>query len=364
MKKLSYEKRINQMRKCRAAMRKRSRIKRIRMRRFKPRLKRRLEKSDFLIAPRHFIIYSNGRRVVQEEIDEFFSFLSRLRGTATKEIKIDMSDVNRMVADAALLFKAELSRLVERMNVRVVAKPPNSERARQVLKQTGIDELLAIRIEGRPDREDVVHWRVAEGPRETVDPAALSEIMSDIESVTGMEAHPIYQGIIESMANCVEHAYKPHSDVKREMPENPGWWVFQQVRNGILNVVVCDLGIGVRRSLPLTLAGEMGLYRKLMHLVRRAKGEDNRALLAAMEYGRSSTGERQRGKGMRNAHNVVDELGEGSFCAMSNSGCYMYTRKCGDRSGSYKTVKLRHSIEGTILGWRLPLKPQSGQESS
>lgn len=312
-----------------------------------------------LTAPAHFVLFGNKGRAVSNDIDAFFKFLSQLRETTVSDLHIDMSGVKRMVADAALLFKAELSKLIEVKKIRITATPPSRDRTKQVLKQTAMDRLLNLDINGDPNRDDVVHWRIAEGPSATVDPSALAPIMTDIESVTGMESHPLYQGIIESMANCVEHAYKPHPDVTRKMPESPGWWVFQQVRNDILHVVVCDLGIGVRRSLPLTLSGEIGLYRKLMHVARRAKGEDSRALLAAMEYGRTSTGQKQRGKGMRNAHKVVDDLGEGSFCAMSNAGCYVYSKRLDRSEGSHRTVKLRHSIQGTILGWSLPLKAPS-----
>lgn len=326
---------------------------RLRNRRSRPRC---LRKRDRLIAPPYFVLVPRGAGALAADIDAFFHFLGQIRGCTSPLLRIDMSRVKRLVADAALLFKAELSRLIEVRKVQVTSIPPNSERSKQVLKQTGLDQLLNAKIDCAPNREDVVHWRIAQGPRTIVDPSVLVDIMADIESVTGMESHPIYQGIIESMANCVEHAYKPHAEVTRSMPDNPGWWVFQQVRDRVLYVVVCDLGIGVRRSLPLTLAGEHGLYKKLMHLVRRTKGDDNRALLAAMEYGRTSTGEKQRGKGMRNAHKVVDDLGRGSFWAMSDRGCYVYNKELPEHSGSQRTVRLRHSIEGTILGWSLPLE--------
>lgn len=309
-----------------------------------------------LVAPSHFVIFSPSSINLGREIDDYFEFLRQLRELKVRKVCIDMTNVRMMVADAALLFKAELSRLVEDENLVITAKSPVRDKIKQVLKQTGISKLLNLFIEVSPNHNDVVHWRVAEGSRSLIDPEALASIMDDIEAVTGMASHPLYQGIIESMANCVEHAYKPHSEVSRPMPSGTGWWVFQQVKDNVLSVVVCDLGIGVRRSLPLTLAKEVGLYKKLMHLTRRTKGIDNRALLAAMEYGRTSTKETQRGKGMRNAHRVVDELGEGDFVALSNAGAYAYRRK-GDGSDPLQTtVRLRHSIHGTILGWKLPLK--------
>ena len=312
--------------------------------------------SQVLEAPSHFVLISKNKNQNGSDVNKYFEFLAKLRTVSTSEILIDMSRVRRMVVDAALLFKAELSRLALVNGVRVSAIPPGSERTQQVLKQTGIDQLLNLSIDLPLNREDVVHWRIAEGPRTKVDPTTLAPIMADIEAVTGLATHPIYQGIIESMGNCVEHAYKDHPDVNRKMPVDPGWWVFQQVKDETLFVVVCDLGIGVNRALPLTLENEQGLLRKLMHVFRRTKGDDNRALLAAMEYGRSSTGLYERGRGMRNAHAVVNDHGEGDFYAISNKGCYVYKKGTAETAGNYKTVKLRHSINGTILGWRLPLK--------
>jgi hypothetical protein len=313
----------------------------------------------FVIAPAYFVLMSGRSGSVDTDVNQFFEFLEAIRRFRGQSLRIDMTGVRRLVVDAALLFKAELSRAIQTQKLIVSASPPRSTRAQQVLKQTGIDTLLNLKLEVSPDREDVVHWRIAEGPSNKVDPDTLDAIMEDIERATGMAPHPVYQGIIESMGNCVEHAYKEHPDVTRAMPNDPGWWVFQQVKDDYLTVVVCDLGIGVSRALPLALADEPGLLNKLLHIARRTRGEDNRALLAAMEYGRSSTRERQRGKGMRNAHAVVDDVGEGQFVAVSNRGCYLYERTRSPDKTFRRTVKLKHSINGTILRWTLPLKKRS-----
>lgn len=308
-----------------------------------------------LIAPSHFMLTSNKRRQQSDLIQNFFYFLMRLRSTKSRTLVIDMRSVRHMIADAALLFKAELSRLIQVEGLNVQAISPVSKKIKQVLRHTGIDKLLNLNIDLQPDREDVVHWRIAEGPRHYVNPQLLAPIMDDIEDVTGMASHPVYQGIIESMGNCVEHAYKDHPDVSRSMPNEPGWWVFQQVKDRTLSVYVCDLGIGVNRALPLTLANEQGLLKKLLHIARRVKGEDCRSLVAAMEYGRTGSGLHHRGKGMRNAHAVIDDLGIGDFYAISNRGCYIYQRKSGSIKGTSRTYKLQHSINGTILGWVVPL---------
>ncbi len=313
--------------------------------------------SSTLVAPSHFVLISTKGHQTGTDVSDYFNFLAALRAVKPGKVVIDMSGVRRMIVDAALLFKAELSRLQQLRGVHIEAIAPMSHRTQEVLKQTGIDKLLNLKIEVAPMREDVIHWRIAEGPRTGVDPVDLEPMMADIENVTGLATHPVYQGIIESIGNCAEHAYKSHPEVTWSMPKSPSWWVFQQVKDGVLVVVVCDLGIGVNRALPLTLANEQGLMKKLMHVVRKTKGADTRALLAAMEYGRSSTGLHERGRGMKNAHAVINDHGEGDFYAISNKGCYVYRKSSATAVGESRAVKLRYSIHGTIMGWRLPLKP-------
>ena len=358
MKKPRANQRRFQRRKSAYVMRMRSRSKSRKVSR-KPNTRRSDIAQNVLAAPSRFIVQATSGQQNKSDVDEYFSFLSKLRAVRSCKQTINMKDVHRMSVDATLLFKAELSRLIELHSIRFTAIAPTSSRAQQVLKQTGIDQLLNLKIDIEPSREDVIHWRIAEGPRDEVDTSNLEIITEDIEEVTGMKTHPVYQGIIESIGNCVEHAYKDHPDVTWKMPERPGWWIFQQVKEGRLMVVVCDLGIGVNRALPLTLANEEGALKKLIHLFRRTKGEDARALLAAMEYGRSSTKRQERGKGMQNAHAVIDDHGEGDFYAISNRGCYTYNRRPQSTKGQSNAVRLRHSIHGTILGWSLPLNRPS-----
>lgn len=309
-----------------------------------------------IVAPESFVLLAS-RRHGRRQVNDYFAFLHVLRTTTQgASIVIDMRGVTFMVADATLLFKAELSRLLQCRAPRIEAIAPTSLRIQEVLIQTGIAAMLRLKMEATPSRDDVVHWRVAEGTSDRADPALIGDITEDIERVTGVTPHPIYQGIVESIANCVEHAYQPHPEVTRALPTSPGWWVFQQVKDGELTVIVCDLGIGIHRALPLSLADEPGLLQRLRASLDLAlKGRDVRALKAAMEIGRTSTKRRERGRGMRNAHNVIDEVGKGTFFAISNKGFYRYTRTKNTQNAARESLSLRHSINGTMLGWRLPL---------
>ena len=55
------------------------------------------------------------------DVNRYFEFLHSLRESTAGELLIDMSRVRRMVVDAALLFKAELSRLVQVGAIRIKA---------------------------------------------------------------------------------------------------------------------------------------------------------------------------------------------------------------------------------------------------
>lgn len=64
----------------------------------------------------------------------------------------------------------------------------------------------------------------------------------------------LYEGMVEAMANSVAHAYlSERGDGFELTPDTKRWWAFWQERAGKLSVVICDLGIGISRSLSDSL---------------------------------------------------------------------------------------------------------------
>jgi hypothetical protein len=74
-----------------------------------------------------------------------------------------------------------------------------------------------------------------------------------------------------------------------------------------------------------------------------------------MEYGRSGTQQGHRGKGSRDAISVLEAHGAGELMILSNTGWMRYKfedgKECEKDQG-----KLRISIGGSIVWWKLPLK--------
>ena len=106
------------------------------------------------------------------------------------------------------------------------------------------------------------------------------------------------------------------------------------------------------------MSEEPRLLKKLLSLFNHIRGKDVRSILAAIEYGRSSTGEIQRGKGLRDAHRVIDDAGQGQLHIFSNRGMYYYARDPGKEPQTL-TRRLAESIEGTIYYWQYPIQSKT-----
>lgn len=314
---------------------------------------------DQLIAPSYFCLVA-ARHNESAAAAEFLAFLRTLRTYRGSALCIDLSKVNRLIVNATLLFKAEVSHALHR-GVKITALPPKKPRSLQVLTQTGLTRLLNLRDCDQVDREDTVHWRHASGTWSLAQPSRLAALL---DPGVNPDTSTLYRGMIESVANCIEHAYKEHPERRKFAHDQEGWWGFQQVRDGRISTCICDLGIGISRALPIRLTSEPDLYRTLLAIFRHVKGEDVKSILAAIEYGRSSTGDQQRGKGLRDAHRVIDDAGEGDLHIFSNGGLYYYRRERGKANPTSGTRRLQGSIAGTIYYWQYPLQSNvlSGQQ--
>ncbi len=322
----------------------------VRVAHFRGRPRFRLE-GDTLIAPDYFCLLNSGT-ATGEKLQKFYAFLRDLREFKGKRLCVDMSGVSRLIATAALLFKAELSYLSSK-GVQLSGLPPKKSRSHQVIAQTGIAGMLGIAPPKAIDREDTIHWKHTGGQWEIVQPSKLAALL---DRSTNPNFSSLFTGMVESVANCIEHAYENHPARRNMRAGQEGWWGFQQIRNGTLTTCICDLGIGIANALPISMASEQGLHRKLLAALRHHKGEDVKSILAAIEYGRSSTGEKQRGKGLRDAHRVIDDAGQGHFQLMSNRGFYYYTRESREAATRTGVRRLQGSISGTVYYWEYPIE--------
>ncbi|MFY1894727.1 hypothetical protein ACOTCN_12135 [Achromobacter xylosoxidans] len=278
--------------------------------------------------------------------------LKALRWTLTNTSKdddlvLDFSGLKKTYAEGALLFTAELRRLIHlrRGSFHCKTLLPRSSKVTQVLKQVGILDLLGVTESVVCVDEDVVNWRHAYGS--VVEGQKYEDILAayDGEISKALSQH-LYTVITEAMTNVVNHAYDfPRLDGIATQPA--GWWMFSQEKNGTLYVAFCDLGAGIPGTLPKK---RPHIWRALREL---GKGRDGLAIKAAVKESVSRTQRDNRGRGLSQIVSMAESTNASFVTIYSNKG--RYNRNA---DGKVKIHTYRDSILGTLIRWTIPLRKQ------
>ncbi|MDB5684865.1 MAG: hypothetical protein JWM75_2563 [Sphingomonas bacterium] len=235
----------------------------------------------------------------QEARGPTVDFLAELRSFTRRAgvgIVIDLSQVNKVHPSGAVLLLAEMDRaaLGQSGSTLQIARCRDPI-VDAVMCQIGIyvtDEGPTVEAE----REDVKHWRYATG--------VASEGTKGGTILHGYEGRlaegltsDLYAGIVEAMTNTVHHAYAgpPGLELRRFIGKR--WWALSQERDGELTIAICDLGIGIPRSLPRSATFPQPLVRAAWQAMGLDRSDAN-AIKVALELGRTSTGQKGRGRGL------------------------------------------------------------------
>lgn len=284
-------------------------------------------------------------------------FIEKIRDayrTPGRALCIDFSRTDVVVAGAMLLFYAELSQLrsmFARKAIRCI--PPRNPKMREVLQHLGIFQMLGYRSDVVPQARDVVTWRKASALDANGQLAGeLLELYGTLQA--GLSKF-MFRGVTEALTNVVQHAYIANRQDGLPRERDRRWWMFCREGSDRMYVCVCDLGIGIPRSLPAKYSLEM-LDKALGFVSGGRMHNDARLIHAGMEIARSRTGSAARGKGLADLRRVVDEVDGGRLYVFSNRGLVLYTQ------GSYQTTNFENSILGTLIVWTLPLKESSNDQ--
>lgn len=279
-------------------------------------------------------------------------FLRRLRVAALlsgKRVTIDFSGTTQVTAAAMLLTLAEIERIWElHPHPRpITIRMPRDDVVSQVFQQIGLYKLLGITRTVEVNHEDVTFWQYVSGS--TVDGAAVGTFLERHVLDQLPENIELYEGVSEAMDNAVEHAaIRPRPD---SIPTLEGrWWMFAGVHKNRLVLVLADLGIGIPCSVPVKW--DEKVLAAIAQRLRLRRNTDGPYIRLAMELSRTRTDKRNRGLGMRELRDVLDQAGGGFLSVYSNRGGYSYhpTERQKEKIRSFKT-----SIMGTIIEWSLPL---------
>lgn len=312
------------------------------------------EKRESISAPINIDYYDPQN---YHKTNVFLMKLRRVVMDKKKNVCINFNFTRKITASAMISFLAEVDTLISRSPLGrgcITFNHPKMEKIESILKQIGFYDLLKKRSRETKNFDDVAYWNYASGAQ--TDTQQASEAMKEIEFKINQKAkRKLYKGFSEAMANCVEHAY--YGDVNQN-DLCTKWWAFAGVKENKLIVVICDKGIGIPVSLPLTRTDKIIEYLK--NSLQLRKLNDSAMIKIASQMGRTRTKQGNRGKGLKDIKAIIDTLNEGHLSIYSNKGYYRYFRN-NKKLDDYKKEQ-KSSVCGTIVEWSIPLNTD-GQES-
>lgn len=277
-----------------------------------------------------------------------------------KPVRIDFKNTKQFYVTGAIYLYAEMNRIINSSNLKkpITLIRPLDKKPCEVMKQIGLFDLCNDEVNIQPEYEDVIYWRLVKGFNQN------GEIQGKhIEEVTNMantksqklQVHDIWKGINEAVNNVVEHAYKVPRFDKFHGLEDTKWWMLSNVKDNYFVTAVCDLGCGYSKTIEKTIP-EMFLLG--LKKIINAGNSDVFSIQAAMEYGRSSTKQENRGKGSLDTQSVLTSHGVGELIILSNSGTVKYLMDKGEIKQEYSR-DIGIDVGGTIVWWKLPLKGET-----
>lgn len=324
---------------------------RITRRKFKIRRKIQIQKRRFVTwhrieAPAIFDLYEAKHR------DRLLRFLEQLRVSIVVERKpvcLDFTGVEKLIADATLLFLAELKRTIKLApEIKIRCIPPRKRKIAQVFQKIKIFKILRhSKLYSYIADHDVVHWRFATGS--DVEGNKYDDILGVYDGqIAEKLSNKLYVGLTEAMTNVHNHAYLlTRQDGLDQNGIVKDWWMFSQERDGFLHVVFCDLGAGIPQTMPIkhpTVIQQLIRFTQ----IKSRKPSDAEIIEEATKLKVSGTGLSHRGRGLSQMVKAVANDFHGDLFLYSNFGCFVVGRE-------KKLIDYKTSIMGTLIAWRIPL---------
>ena len=303
------------------------------------------------------IIMIDAPRCIQlapkKERKQTLSFLHNVRDAtkSSRHIRINFKNTNQIYADAAILLRAELERMQKYFpQVYFSCLLPESKRIKQVLYQINVLNILNYKKKIEVHLDDVVHWKHAHGNK--VEGDKFDTILGKYSgTLSEYITSGLYPSITEAMANSCEHAYiLNREDALNINDRTNDWWMFSQETNHKLNVVFCDLGAGIPRTIDRK---ENKFWASIQEIWRKDKN-DAKVIEFATKHGESRTDLGYRGKGLPQLVKNILNIKDGALRIFSNRGMITYH----EHSDHAEKYLFTDSIYGTIILWEIPISQE------
>jgi hypothetical protein len=168
----------------------------------------------------------------------------------------------------------------------------------------------------------------------------------------------INTAISEAMINVAKHAYPEQYVSDSPYDTVNQWWMTARADRhaSSITIVVYDQGASIPGTLPRRgwfkdiIQEFMEIFVQGFEYSEEARHMDHHYINYSMKPGKTQTKERERGLGLPQMRELIDQCKGGSLTIVSRSGLYRYSKHAGIES-----KLLPVELEGTLIEWHLSL---------
>lgn len=253
-------------------------------------------------------------------------------GGYKKKYVFDSMDVTEVTTDVIIYLIALMKNV--RFNKRRLysfhGNEPKNEEARKVYRESGFYSFVKARSRELPNNTNKM--KIVSGKNNEVSEAKkMCTFVQEKFSQNKKYTQNIYTILVEMMSNVYYHAY-----YKDELM-NPVWYMYAEYKNGKINFVFIDTGMGIAKTVR-----KNSLFEKA--IANLGVVTDSKLIMSALngEF-RTSSGEPNRGKGLPSINDFAKSEICKEFCVISGGGCCRI-----DENNNWLISDLNKKIYGTI----------------
>lgn len=307
-------------------------------------------------APEHFSFKRNYNNVV--------GFLNKFRQIAysrqsagkrkRRAVTLDLSSIKHLAPGGALVLAAEIDKWVRTRNFRpkVYEYETWDENVRVMLHDLEFFKLFDMDAPADLGQGELFQGATRMIPLMTGVGApgrecgALQRALMELKGGEIPDTTYMYDGLSEAMTNVSHHAYPPSSENGYNARPEKRWWASGSYNKDQKNlkVMILDLGVGIPRTLPRSRRWEE-IRQQIPGAQSLLKDEANLIKVAVQTY-RTQTGQENRGRGLVQMSEYVDQNKDGFMKIISRRGEVSHHGR-----DLYHVRSLQVPFEGTFVEW-------------
>ncbi|MGN7611832.1 hypothetical protein ACQZV8_07075 [Magnetococcales bacterium HHB-1] len=321
-----------------------------------------IQKNIKIELPRKLSLFS-GRKKTIAFLETFHRQIKSNEGRG-HYFELDFSKLEFINPTTALVFASELDFWRSTLKTRLFVKKEQwNKQPLSLFSKLGLFDLLNVASPLKGERENknelIFKFRTGarlQGRESNNEKQAMDLEDALIEQIGNFPGQDnLYAGLTEAMNNVSSHAYPESKEYENFPYIRKRWWMTGSYafKERKLTIIFYDQGVGIPKTVK-SLVGANKIENFFRHF--GSKDSDGARIKVAVEYGKTATGLRERGKGLKDILRVADRAGNATLRILSGYGQYKYSP-----SEKEHILNFRTFLKGTLIQWEIDV-PTSEKE--